>query len=192
MSGGYFDYKQYTITDIEDELQHVLKRLEVDPDTSENEYDENRSLKPYIDDIPKFKEKINTAINYLKKTSVYINRIDYFLSQDDGEETFYKRLKEELKQIDPEENKNIIIKTLDELKEIFDKPGTDLSIPEYIKKYIHFKSIEDSIVILKLKIDIIEDIKKDLYYDDWTEISKNIFTKNSKNTKNTLIIEAKI
>jgi hypothetical protein len=36
------------------------------------------------------------AINYLKTAYIYAQRIDWFLSGDDGEESLIKRLKDEL------------------------------------------------------------------------------------------------
>lgn len=42
------------------------------------------------------------AVTVLKRASIYIQRIDWLLSGDDGEETFHKRLKEELNKLEEE------------------------------------------------------------------------------------------
>ena len=38
-------------------------------------------------------------LKILNKAFVYVNRIDWLLSGDDGEETFHKRLKEDLEKL---------------------------------------------------------------------------------------------
>ena len=97
MSGGYFEYKQHHINDIIDELLKVKNRINLEPKYNEEyQYLENNSLKDYVEDIPKFDEEVDKAIKYLKLASIYTQRIDWFLSGDDGEESFYRRLKEDL------------------------------------------------------------------------------------------------
>jgi hypothetical protein len=80
MSGGYFDYKQYYITDIAESIELFLKN-------------ENDFSKATIDEF-------KTAIKLLNKAAVYAQRIDWLISSDDGEESFHERLKEELEEID--------------------------------------------------------------------------------------------
>lgn len=41
-------------------------------------------------------KKFNMAIKYLRVAQIYSKRIEWLLSGDDGEESFHKRLKEEL------------------------------------------------------------------------------------------------
>ena len=49
------------------------------------------------------------ALAILKKAYVYAQRIDWLLSDDDGEESFHKRLKEELDNL--KNKKNEVSKT---------------------------------------------------------------------------------
>lgn len=42
------------------------------------------------------------AVAVLKQTRVYVQRIDWLLSGDDGEESFHERLKEELEKLKEE------------------------------------------------------------------------------------------
>ena len=75
MSGGAFEYEQYRIDDIADEIDSVIKKDD------------------YPDDvIIEFKK----AVKLLRKSSIYAQRIDWLLSGDDGVESFHRRLKEEL------------------------------------------------------------------------------------------------
>ena len=92
MSGGFFDYSQYTlnqiVTDIEDEIYYN--------DSEEvNEYNEKRGNGFSEDTMQEFK----LAVWYLKQALVYTQRIDWLLSGDDGEETFHSRLASDLKKL---------------------------------------------------------------------------------------------
>ncbi len=81
MSGGHFDYKQYNISELADEvmLEAVSKKF------------------PYS---KKTQDKFLLAAHRLKVASIYLNRIDWLLSGDDGEETFHKRLASDLKDLE--------------------------------------------------------------------------------------------
>jgi hypothetical protein len=105
MSGGAFDYKQHHIRDIYETIQNDIDKngkLKTKEElkgevwmTREwyEEYPEDLYHKKYEDEvIEKFKE----AVEVLKKAYTYAHRIDWLLSGDDGEESFLRRLKEEL------------------------------------------------------------------------------------------------
>jgi hypothetical protein len=85
MSGGHFDYKQYEISYITEEIERVLS---------------NESENGEYELTPKVVEEFKKAIKILKMASVYTQRIDWLLSGDDSEKTFFQRLEEELKEID--------------------------------------------------------------------------------------------
>lgn len=57
------------------------------------EYEDGKYYPGYSDETIK---EFENAIDILNKASVYVHRIDWFLSGDDGEESFHLRLKEEL------------------------------------------------------------------------------------------------
>jgi len=77
MSGGAFDYKQYNISMIVDEIEQTIEH---------NPY-------KYPDDII---EEFKKGVDILKKAHVYAQRIDWLISGDDGEESFRERLIEDL------------------------------------------------------------------------------------------------
>ena len=85
MSGGAFDYKQYVITDIADQIKHAI-------------YENGSSDKHCYskDTIAEFRK----ATEVLAKAFVYAHRIDWLLSGDDGEGSFHLRLGEELNKVD--------------------------------------------------------------------------------------------
>lgn len=51
----------------------------------------------YPDYTPETIQEFRNAVKILKKASIYAQRIDWLISGDDSEESFHKRLKEELK-----------------------------------------------------------------------------------------------
>lgn len=77
MSGGYFNYDQYRLHDIESSIKEYSHEIE----------DDEELLKEF-----------KNAIKYLKIARVYTQRIDWYISGDDGRETFFERLKKDLKE----------------------------------------------------------------------------------------------
>lgn len=86
MSGGHFDYKQYTMSYIADQIEHVI-----DNNCSDND----RSYNLSAETIEEFKR----AVEYLNIAQVYVQRIDWLLSGDDSETTFHTRLHNDLEKI---------------------------------------------------------------------------------------------
>ena len=82
MSGGYFDYVQYRITQAADEVDQYIRRCESD-DTDEYGY------KPEYSDetIAKFRECEKT----LRRAGEMLQRVDWLVSGDDGEECFHRQ-----------------------------------------------------------------------------------------------------
>lgn len=99
MSGGYFEYKQYELNAIADSIEQVIRDWE---EQKKSEY-EDRVKWDFKD--PSTILELYNAITLIRKASVYAHRIDYLLSADDGEESFHKRLKEDMKNIKMYEGK---------------------------------------------------------------------------------------
>ena len=78
MSGGHFEYKQFHMNDIKDELINLVETNNI-PD--ENGYVRNYSKET----IDKFKK----VIKKLKKAEFFVNRIDLLVSGDISEEDLY-------------------------------------------------------------------------------------------------------
>ena len=116
MSGGAFEYKQYKIQDLIEDMENLLVRLDKEPIDSF----ECDSLKRYVDDSELFKNKIKENIRYLKRAYIFTQRIDWFISGDDCEENFYERLKEEIEKLEYEEiteTNNLLVNLANPLKE---------------------------------------------------------------------------
>lgn len=85
MSGGTFDYRQYSLREIADSIEEIIKQNDI-----EDEYGYKTEFSP--ETLDKFKE----GIALLRKAEVYAQRIDWLCAGDDGEETFHERLEEDL------------------------------------------------------------------------------------------------
>lgn len=81
MSGGKFEYKQYDIDYIIDQIDQIIRS--------------NKEVEwyNYSDETI---QQFNKGLNILKQAAVYVQRIDWLVSGDDSEQTFHNRLKEEL------------------------------------------------------------------------------------------------
>ena len=93
MSGGHFDYNQYRITTIAETIDSLIwnnKSEEVNEwgDRIGNDYSEET--------IAEFEK----AVYYLNLAYTYAQRIDWLVSGDDGEETFHRRLTDDLKNLE--------------------------------------------------------------------------------------------
>ena len=89
MSGGYFNYRQYACDDIASEIDEIIASND---STEQDEwgYDIGRHYPPDI--IAKFKETSAT----LRKAGKMAHRVDWLVSNDDGEDNFRKRWAEEI------------------------------------------------------------------------------------------------
>ena len=85
MSGGHFNYAQYRINDIAVEIDEVIKS------NDKFGWEEGNNYFPAI--IEKFKEAAHT----LRQAQEMAQRVDWLLSGDDGEDSFLRRWKEEVR-----------------------------------------------------------------------------------------------
>ena len=113
MSGGKFGYDQYKIQYIIDEIEQIIYnngRKKTDEELKEEFYRDSDWYEQYPEDLYHYEYPKNViaefkkGIYYLKLAYTYAHRIDWLLSGDDGEESFLKRLYNELKTINYEEN----------------------------------------------------------------------------------------
>ena len=106
MSGGHFNYDQFRIKSIAEEIEEYLDDMGKEKDDVNflgmrdfyDKYPEER-YNPVESDI--VKEKMREAIKALKVAHIYAQRVDWYLSGDDGEESFLSRLEQELKDVEP-------------------------------------------------------------------------------------------
>lgn len=92
MSGGHFNYTQYTISEIADEVEQLILTNDSD---EKNEWGEVKGYHFSPETIEEFKK----GLVILRQAYEYAQRIDWLVSGDDSEEWFHKRLKHDLENI---------------------------------------------------------------------------------------------
>lgn len=102
MSGGKFDYDQYKITTIADTIESELLLQGQLKDKSELAYLDEEYLRKYPEERYNYihpeevQKEMREGIRLLRLAAIYAQRIDWYLSGDDGPESFLRRLKKEL------------------------------------------------------------------------------------------------
>ena len=106
MSGGAFQYKQYEISRIAEEVEQLILdngRLKTPEELKEEPWRNKEWYEKYPEDLYHYKypddivEEFKNGLKYLKLAAIYAQRIDWLICGDDGEDSFRKRLKQELK-----------------------------------------------------------------------------------------------
>lgn len=124
MSGGTFEYNQYRIRDIANKIEQEIYNSGREKTQSELTREKKYHYDPTYTPDPTHYEYSSGVINKFKKAysilrmaEIYAHRIDWLLAGDDGDETFIKRLKQDLEVFSSE----MIIKKQDGYKpEYFD------------------------------------------------------------------------
>ncbi len=89
MSGGHFNYDQYKIQYIADEVEKLIEH------NGSDEVDEY-GFKKHGNFSPETIQQFKKGLEHLKLAFIYVNRIDWLVSNDDSENSFHRRLKAEL------------------------------------------------------------------------------------------------
>jgi hypothetical protein len=108
MSGGAFDYNQYKIGYIADQIEQTIIKngVKKTPEEIKDDWHNDEWYEKYPEDLFNYKypdeviEKMKEAVKALKIAQEYAQRVDWLLSGDDGEESFLSRLEENLKKIE--------------------------------------------------------------------------------------------
>lgn len=102
MSGGAFDYNQYKIRQIWEDIQQELDKQGKEKSKEDLRYYDKEYFekypeeKFYADENEQVKQIFKEGIDILKKAEIYAQRIDWYLSGDDGEDSLVSRLKSDL------------------------------------------------------------------------------------------------
>ena len=89
MSGGAFNYEQYKLAYIADEIDG---RIINNDDEILDEWGQKRG-RGYS---PEVIDKLKYAVYFLRLAQIYAHRADWLFSGDDGEEAFLRRLEKEI------------------------------------------------------------------------------------------------
>lgn len=92
MSGGHFQYKQWEIGNIADEVEQLIL-----DNTSEelDRWGDRKGCHFTLETIVEFKK----GLELLRQAHIYAQRIDWLVSGDDGEDSFHNRLKTDLEKL---------------------------------------------------------------------------------------------
>ena len=108
MSGGRWEYIQYRFTDVAEDIDSLIEKngkLKSEEQLKEerwhdddwyNKYPEDRYHYEYPQEVL---EEFKKASQAIKIAQVYMQRMDWLLSGDDGEESFLRRIKEDLEEL---------------------------------------------------------------------------------------------
>ena len=97
MSGGHFQYKQYEIGYIADEVEQLIL---TNTSKETDEWGQTKGAFYLEETIAEFEH----ALKLLREAHIYAQRIDWLVSGDDGEDSFHIRLKFELAKLKEKNN----------------------------------------------------------------------------------------
>lgn len=97
MSGGHFNYDQYKIRYIADEIEQIILNNGKKRETREDWEDEYHYAYP-SEVIENFKK----GWELIRKAEIYAQRIDWLVSGDDGDASFIRRLDSDLQNLENE------------------------------------------------------------------------------------------
>jgi hypothetical protein len=109
MSGGHWNYIQRSFTDVAEDIDELIEQngkpkskeqlkeesWYCDADWYER-YPEDLNYYEYDEDII---EQFKKAAHAIRVAQIYMQRMDWLLSGDDGEEAFLRRIDEDLKKL---------------------------------------------------------------------------------------------
>lgn len=105
MSGGFFDNKEWHINNIADQIEQEVILSGKPIPRKRWEYWQMERFKEHPEEAVNYEfpepviRKMEEAIYALRAAAIYSKRVDYLISGDDGEESFVRRLNEELDEL---------------------------------------------------------------------------------------------
>ena len=104
MSGGHWDYLQYRLIDVSYDIEKLVEKNGQPKSAEElkenswrdddwyNKYPEDKFHYKYPEEVI---EEFKKGVDIIKLAQIYMQRMDWLLSGDDGEESFISRLKQD-------------------------------------------------------------------------------------------------
>jgi hypothetical protein len=92
MSGGHFQYKQWEIGNIADEVEQLILTNDSE---EKDEWGDRKGYHYSPETIEEFKK----GLVLLRQAYVYAQRIDWLVCGDDGQDSFHSRLKHDLEKL---------------------------------------------------------------------------------------------
>jgi hypothetical protein len=108
MSGGHWEYLQYRFTDVSEDIEKLVVK-NGQPKTAEEKKYENWNDDEWNEKYPEENfhyrypdnviEEFKKGAEIIRLAQIYMQRIDWLISGDDGEESFISRLEDDLKKL---------------------------------------------------------------------------------------------
>jgi repressor of nif and glnA expression len=92
MSGGHFQYNQYKLQMIAEKIEELIEKNNCNDKNQWGDVIGNHYSRETMREFDK-------AVSLLKQAYVYTQRIDWLVSGDDGEDSFHRRLADELAKV---------------------------------------------------------------------------------------------
>ena len=108
MSGGHWHYIQHRFTDVAEDIDELIEKNgkpKSEKELKEESWYDDDWYEKYPEDLnhyeypPEVIEEFKKASQAIKIAQVYIQRMDWLLSGDDGEESFLRRIEEDLEKL---------------------------------------------------------------------------------------------
>jgi hypothetical protein len=115
MSGGHWEYIQYRFTDVAEDIDRLIEKngkLKSEEELKEERWRDDEWYEKYPEDRYHHEypqeviEEFKKASQAIKVAQIYMQRMDWLISGDDGEESFLRRIDEDLKQLQDEKHNN--------------------------------------------------------------------------------------
>lgn len=109
MSGGHWDYLQYRFTDVAEDVKKLIEnngKEKTERELTEDSWRDSEWYEKYPEDKFHYKysdeiiEKFKEGLKHIELAHIYMQRLDWLLSGDDGDESFISRLEEDLKKLE--------------------------------------------------------------------------------------------
>jgi hypothetical protein len=113
MSGGHWDYLQHRLTDVVEDIDEMINKngkaktdeeMEAEPWLGPNWYEEYPKDKFHYKYPDEIIEEFKRGARIIAEAEIYMQRIDWLWSGDDGNESFLRRLKDDLQKLNTEES----------------------------------------------------------------------------------------
>lgn len=99
MSGGHFDYQQYRIGQIADQVEQLIRS---NNDEELNDWGQPKGYHFSEQTLEAFRR----GLRYLELAQIYAQRIDWLVSGDDSEDGFHERLLQDIQELDSSQVKS--------------------------------------------------------------------------------------
>lgn len=109
MSGGHWDYLQYRFTDVAEDVKKLIEnngKEKTERELTEDSWRDSEWYEKYPEDKFHYRysdeiiEKFKEGLKHIELAHIYMQRLDWLLSGDDGDESFISRLEDDLKKLE--------------------------------------------------------------------------------------------